>query len=209
MSSPDHLCNSIIDLWQTSPDSKEEKCPVELAGSAEHITIKSQQNNETRDSLWDSDSLVKYSPRPPDIPSIFGYQLVTFTLQHLFWKCCLTFLHSLAGADHHSDTFICVILEALRCCILIALNIVTLLSDVTLLLTYCHSDHHVAGTMVRSPLKWLSLSLCPGRANTTPLTTPHTRHTPLTTGFSPGQLPGPWPYGNCHQKPEQICFYLS
>ena len=102
MSSPVHLCNSIIDLWQTSPDSKEEKCPVKLAGSAEHITIKSRLNretlSETQTLLWNIHLGLQ------TFRAFSGYQLVTFTLQHLFWKCCLTFLHSLEGTDHHSHS---------------------------------------------------------------------------------------------------------
>ena len=57
-----------------------------------------------------------------------------------------------------------------------------------------------------SALHW-SDSLSPGRAVTTPrVSSLHTRHTPLSAGFTPGQLPGPRPYGNCHQNTEQICF---
>ena len=31
--------------------------------------------------------------------ALFGYQLVTFTLKLSFWKCCLTFWHSLAWTE--------------------------------------------------------------------------------------------------------------
>ena len=102
MSSPVHLCNSIIDLWQTSPDSKEEKCPVKLAGSAEHITIKSRLNRET---LCETQTLLWNIHLGLQTFRAFSvYQLVTFTLQHLFWKCCLTFLHSMVETDHHSHS---------------------------------------------------------------------------------------------------------
>lgn len=115
MSSPVHLCNSIIDLWQTSPDSKEEKCPVKLAGSAEHITIKSRLNretlSETQTLLWNIHLGLQ------TFRAFSGYQLVTFTLQHLFWKCCfLTNFYILWREQIITLTqiYICVNLDALR-----------------------------------------------------------------------------------------------
>ena len=62
------------------------RSPVKLADSAELITIKSRQNNNSLCAVQTQTlSLVKYSPRSSQtFLSFSGYQLVTFTLKHFF-----------------------------------------------------------------------------------------------------------------------------